>query len=60
MIEMIRRLEQYQSDCVDAFFMEVSEGDIKNNPDALKLAKRINRQGRWIDIALWLLEKTNN
>lgn len=42
-------LMMYQRDCVDAFRMEFSKGDIKCNPEVKKLAKFINRQGRKID-----------
>ena len=46
---MVIDLENYQRDCVDAFRMEFSEDDIKNNPEVKKLAKFINCQGRKID-----------
>ena len=46
---MVRDLQGFQSDCVDAFRMECSKEDIKTNPEARKLAKYINRQGRKID-----------
>lgn len=42
-------LRDYQRDCVDAFRMEFSKDDIKNNPEVKKLARLINRQGRKID-----------
>lgn len=50
-------LLQYQSECVDAFNMEVSAEDIKNNPEAKKLARTINRQGKLIDKAIKILDK---
>lgn len=46
---MIIDLKAYQSDCVDAFRMEFSKEDIKNNSEVRKLARFINRQGRKID-----------
>lgn len=46
---MVRDLQRFQADCVDAFRMECSKEDIKTNPEARKLAKYINRQGRKID-----------
>ena len=46
---MVRDLQAFQADCVDAFKMECSKEDFKNNPEAKKLAKYINRQGRKID-----------
>ena len=46
---MVRDLQGFQSDCVDAFRMECSKEDIKTNPEAKKLAKYINTQGRKID-----------
>ena len=42
-------LRQYQRACVDVFRMECSTEDIKSNPEAKKLARYINRQGRKID-----------
>ena len=49
-----RNLRQYQSDCVSAFKMECSAKDIRSNPEAKKLAKYINKQGRLIDRILKL------
>ena len=46
---MIIDLKAYKSDCVDAFRMEFSKEDIKNNSEVRKLARFINRQGREID-----------
>ena len=46
---MVRNLQTCQSDCVDAFRMECSPSDIRTNPEAKKLAKYINRQGKKID-----------
>ena len=46
---MVRNLQAYQKDCVDAFRMECSPSDIKTNPEAKKLAKCINKQGKKID-----------
>lgn len=46
---MVKNLQAYQSDCVDAFRMECSPSDIRNNTEAKKLAKYINRQGKKID-----------
>lgn len=46
---VVRNLKKYQSDCVDAFWMEFSPSDIRNNPEVKKLAKYINKQGRKID-----------
>lgn len=46
---MVRNLQAYQKDCVDAFRMECSSSDIKTNPEAKKLAKYINKQGKKID-----------
>ena len=54
---MVRRLLKYQSDCVNAFKMECSVEDIKSNPEAKKLAKYINRQGKVIDNIIRLLKK---
>lgn len=42
-------LLNYQRDCVDAFRMEFSEEDIKNNREVRELAKYINKQGKKID-----------
>lgn len=47
----------FQSDCVDALRMECSEEDIKNNPEARQLAKRINKQGKRIDKIIKLYRK---
>jgi hypothetical protein len=46
---MKMNLQQFQSDCVDAFTMEFSQEDIRSNPEVKKLAKYINKQGRKID-----------
>lgn len=46
---MITDLRDYQSDCVDAFRMEFSKEDLKNNSEVRKLARFINKQGRRID-----------
>lgn len=46
---MVRNLQAYQKDCVDAFRMECSPSDIRTNPEAKKLAKYINKQGKKID-----------
>ena len=46
---MVVDLKDYQQDCIDAFRMEFSKGDIKHNLEVKKLAKFINRQGRKID-----------
>ena len=46
---MVINLQAFQADCVDAFRMECSPSDIKSNPEAKKLAKYMNRQGRKID-----------
>ena len=46
---MVRYLQGFQADCVDAFMLEVSKEDIKTDPYAKKLAKYINRQGKKID-----------
>lgn len=54
---MVNRLLNYQRDYVDAFKMECSEEDIKFNPDAKKLAKYINRQGKWIDRIIKIYKK---
>lgn len=50
-------LMQYQSECVDAFRMEVSTEDVRNNPEARKLARTINRQGKLIDKVVKILDK---
>ena len=54
---MVRKLLQYQSDCVEAFRMECSTEDIKTNPEAKKLARHINRQGKIIDKIIRLLKR---
>lgn len=54
---MVRKLLKYQSDCVEAFRMECSIEDIKINPEAKKLAKYINRQGKIIDKIIGLLKR---
>ena len=46
---MVRDLQGFQADCVDAFMLEVSKEDIKTDLYAKKLAKYINRQGKRID-----------
>lgn len=46
---MVRDLQGFQSDCADAFKMECSKKDLKNSPEAKRLAKYINKQGRKID-----------
>lgn len=46
---MVGDLRAYQRACVDVFRMECSAEDIKNNKEAKKLAKFINRQGKKID-----------
>lgn len=46
---MVRDLQAYQKDCVDAFRMECSPSDIRTNPGAKKLARYINKQGKKID-----------
>ena len=46
---MVIDLKKYQSDCVDAFKIMCSKEDIRTNPEAKKLARYINRQGRKID-----------
>lgn len=48
-VATIMSLLLYQSDCADAFRMECSPSDIRTNPEAKKLAKYINRQGKKID-----------
>lgn len=55
--ETIRNLKAYQSECVSAFKMECSPCDIKTNPEAKKLAKYINRQGKIIDVITYILSK---
>ena len=50
-------LLQYQEDCVNAFMMDASANDIKTNPEAKKLAKKINRQGKLIDKAIRIIDK---
>lgn len=54
---MVSKLLAYQYDCVGAFRMECSAEDIKTNPEAKKLAKYINRQGKIIDKIIRLLKK---
>lgn len=54
---MVKNLQGFQSDCVDAFRMECSKKDIKMNPEAKKLAKYINRQARKIDKIMKLQRK---
>lgn len=54
---MVRNLQAYQKDCVDAFRMECSSSDIKTNPEAKKLAKYINKQGKKIDKITRLYKK---
>ena len=39
---MVAKIQRYHQDCVDAFRMECSIEDIRNNPEAKKLAKYIN------------------
>ena len=46
---MVRDLQGFQADCVDAFMLEVSKEGIKTDLYAKKLAKYINRQGKRID-----------
>ena len=46
---MVNYLRQYQEDCVNAFRMECSPKDIKENKEAKRLARYINKQGRLID-----------
>lgn len=46
---MVRDLQGFQPDCADAFKMECSKEDLKNGPQAKRLAKYINKQGRRID-----------
>ena len=55
--KIIRDLQAYQSNCADAFRMECSPSDIRINPEAKKLAKYINKQGRIIDRVMRLLTK---
>lgn len=50
-------LLQFQAECIDAFNMEVSAEDIKNNPEAKKLARKINRQCKLIDIVVIIIDK---
>lgn len=54
---MVKDLQGFQSDCVDAFRMECSYKEIKTNPEAKKLAKYINKQGRKIDRIVKLQRK---
>ena len=54
---MVRNLQAYQKDCVDAFRMEYSPSDIKTNPEAKRLARYINRQGKKIDKIIYLQRK---
>lgn len=54
---MVKNLRAYQRDCVDAFRMECSAEDIKSNPEAKKIAKFINRQGKKIDRILKQYDK---
>ena len=54
---MVRNLQAYQSDCVDAFRMECSPSDIKTNPEAKRLARYINKQGKKIDKIIRLQRK---
>lgn len=54
---MVRNLQAYQSDCVDAFRMECSPSDIKTNPEAKRLARYINKQGKKIDKIVRLQRK---
>lgn len=46
---MVEKICAYHQNCVDAFRMECSAADIRSNPEAKKLAKYINRQGRKVD-----------
>lgn len=54
---LVWQFEQIQSEWVDAFLMECSTADIKTNPEAKKLAKYINRQGKRIDRIIKLIKK---
>ena len=46
---MVAKICKYHQDCVDAFRMECSTEDIRNNQEAKKLAKYINKQARKVD-----------
>lgn len=47
---MVNKLRCFQQECVDAFMLEFSKDDIKKYPEVRKLAKKINRQGKKIDM----------
>ena len=55
--KMIGDLQAYQADCVDAFRIMCSPSDVDTNPEAKKLAKKLNRQGKIIDKIVRLLIK---
>ena len=49
--------QKYISECIDALIMECSPADMKNNPDAKKLVKYINKQERMINKIARLQQK---
>jgi hypothetical protein len=51
------QLNKDQSDLIDAFKMECSISDIKNNMEAKQLAKYINRHGKRTDKICSMISK---
>jgi hypothetical protein len=53
----INSMEQVKRDWLDAFRLECSESDIRNNKEAKALAKNINKQVRKIDKCIKMFQE---